>query len=626
MENLTAKKRIFQDAWKEKYGCVENGEKLICTLCMDVITARTYNIERHFRAKHKDVSEMTKEDAVLYIANHVEQYAKKNKFFKSFLTRNNNATLASFTVALSVCKSGKPFTDGEFLKKTFIDCSEHLFGDFANKNQIIERIKEMPLSARTVQRRVEDMAQNIDSQVKNDLLSSDIISIALDESTDINGIGRLAIIIRFASINNAKVCEELCKLSSMTDTTKGSDIFHQVQEFLKFKNVQVLNLKEKLFSITTDGAPSMRGKNVGFVKLMENELGRSLLSFHCIIHEENLFAKASTQQLKDVMDKVVLIVNKIIARSSLIHRRFKTFLEEMESKYGDLLLHSDIRWLSRGKVLQRFVDCFDEIKMFLQELGENDPEISSRKWFLRLLFLTDIMNFYNDFNQRLQGNNHTILKMYEEWKGFTMKMMLFETDIREKKFFFFTLLKREHDKEPIDEENINVFLIWISAVKNEYESRFQGFKKHGEMFKFIITPGEIEENVLSLEYFQYLKIENFSLEMIDFKNSSLWMDKFKELRKELEKTEDNHFLIISTCWASIPMKFSSLKKIAFAILSTFGSTYKCEQIFSQMKYILSKNRSRYTADNSEAIIRLKTTEYSPDLTKLASQVQHQGSH
>ena len=74
------------------------------------------------------------------------------------------------------------FTDGEFLKNTFIDCSAHLFDNFSNKKQIIERIKEMPLSARTVQRRIEDIAKNIDAQVKNDLLSSDVISIALDES------------------------------------------------------------------------------------------------------------------------------------------------------------------------------------------------------------------------------------------------------------------------------------------------------------------------------------------------------------------------------------------------------------------------------------------------------------
>ncbi|KFM62917.1 General transcription factor II-I repeat domain-containing protein 2A, partial [Stegodyphus mimosarum] len=433
------------------------------------------------------------------------------------------------------------------------------------------------------------MAKNIDEKVKNDLLSCDIISIAVDESTDINNIGRLAIIIRFASINSSNVNEELCVLASVNDTTKGTDIFPQVQDFGNFKNGQVLDLKSKLLSITTDGAPSMKGKTVGFVKLMENELGRSLLSFHCIIHEENLFAKASAQQRKNVMENVVKIVNMIIARSALIHRRFKAFLEEIESKYGDLLLHSEIRWL-RGKVLNRFVECFDDIQIFLHEIGENDLELNDKQWFLRLLFLTDIMNHYNDFKVRLQGNNRTILKIYEEWKSFTSKLILFETDIKTKKFHFFPLLKREHEKENIDERNLNMFETWISVIKSEYENRFQSLKKHGEMLTFIIKPDEIEENIINLKYFEYLRIDSFSLEMIDFKSSTLWTDKFKKLRNDLENTEDNHFLMISTCWASLP------------------------------------TRSRLTIENSDACVRLKTTNYKPDFTKLTSQVQHQGSH
>lgn len=61
-----------------------------------------------------------------------------------------------------------------------------------------------------------------------------------------------------------------------------------------------------------------------FVKQTENELGRLLLLFHSTMYEENLFVKALIlQPLKDVMAEVVNIVNRIVTRSALLHRRFK---------------------------------------------------------------------------------------------------------------------------------------------------------------------------------------------------------------------------------------------------------------------------------------------------------------
>ena len=67
------------------------------------------------------------------------------------------------------------------------------------------------------------------------------------------------------------------------------------------------------------------------------------------------------------MTTVVEIVNFIISHSSLVNRQFKFLLQEIECEYEDLLLHSNVRWLSRGKVLNRFVSCLGAIKVFLNE-------------------------------------------------------------------------------------------------------------------------------------------------------------------------------------------------------------------------------------------------------------------
>ena len=68
------------------------------------------------------------------------------------------------------------------------------------------------------------------------------------------------------------------------------------------------------------------------------------------------------------MTLVVKVINSIRAKA-LQHRLFKALLlDELDSAAcGDLLLRADVRWSSRGKVLQRFVDLPPEIKTLLSE-------------------------------------------------------------------------------------------------------------------------------------------------------------------------------------------------------------------------------------------------------------------
>ena len=77
---------------------------------------------------------------------------------------------------------------------------------------------------------------------------------------------------------------------------------------------------------------------------------------------------------------------------------------------------------------------------------------------------------------------------------------------------------------------------------------------------------------------------------------------------------------------SLSDRFNYLKKIACAMLSAFASTYFCEQIFSHMKHILSPQRSRLTTEHSESCVKLKVTNYFPDIEILSKPVRGQGSH
>ena len=81
---------------------------------------------------------------------------------------------------------------------------------------------------------------------------------------------------------------------------------------------------------------------------------------------------------------------------------------------------------------------------------------------------------------------------------------------------------------------------------------------------------------------------------------------------------------ILACWESLLKKFSCLKKMAIALLAAFQASYLCEEIFSQIKFILSAHRSRFTEDQSKLCVQLSVSKFSPNITELNKEKQKQG--
>ena len=93
----------------------------------------------------------------------------------------------------------------------------------------------------------------------------------------------------------------------------------------------------------------MAGKHKGF--LARALQVAPLFNFtHCIIHRENLACKTLDPGLKSVLDAAIEIVNCFKAKP-LQTQLFTTLCGEMGSHHKSLLLHSEVRWLSREKFL-----------------------------------------------------------------------------------------------------------------------------------------------------------------------------------------------------------------------------------------------------------------------------------
>ena len=66
-------------------------------------------------------------------------------------------------------------------------------------------------------------------------------------------------------------------------------------------------------------------------------------------------------------------------------------------------MYNNVRWLSRRLALKRFVECFNEIKIFLNDRNISYPELLNPKWASKRRFFAYFCEHLNDLNVKLQG-------------------------------------------------------------------------------------------------------------------------------------------------------------------------------------------------------------------------------
>uniref|UniRef100_A0A671LGH7 Uncharacterized protein n=1 Tax=Sinocyclocheilus anshuiensis TaxID=1608454 RepID=A0A671LGH7_9TELE len=240
----------------------------------------------------------------------------------------------------------------------------------------------------TVTRNQLTMASEIERVQINDITSADFFSLALDESTDICNTAQLSIVGRYVS---GDIIREA--ILPMKLTTKGEEVLKVFMDFATEKKLPL----DKLVSVCTDGAPSMVGKRKGFVSLLCEQEKRHILHYHCALHQQALCAQSCGPELRDVISLVIRVVNFIVARALNEHH---------------LLLHSNVRWLSKGRVLARFAACLDEVKAFLEKKGITHPELTDQDWLCKFYYLVDITGHLNQLNVRMQGHGNTFFSLY----------------------------------------------------------------------------------------------------------------------------------------------------------------------------------------------------------------------
>ena len=198
----------------------------------------------------------------------------------------------------------------------------------------------------------------------------------------------------------------------------------------------------------------MLGNKSNFASRVKKEVSHITVS-HCVLHRHALAAKSLPGKLKKVLSIAVSAVN-YIRGNALNHRLFKAFCNEVGAKHSILLDHTEVRWLSPGRVLTRVFELHKEIEMFLRQRGSSlEEHFESEGFILSLAYLSDIFSHLNDLNTFILGKGINMITGREKIFAFTGKLSIWKNRIDCENYANFpTLDEVSTSTTPLPEHNM----------------------------------------------------------------------------------------------------------------------------------------------------------------------------
>lgn len=564
-----------------------SGDQPLCVVCLQTLSnegMKPAKLKRHLTTMHPDVANKPKE----YFERQKELYLKQKGKMTVCATVNEKALRASYLVALRIARSKKPHTIGEeLILPAAVEMCEVMLGKACS-----EKLKTIPLSDNTINRRIGDMSEDIRIQLIARLQQVKF-AIQLDESTDISNAAHLLVYVRYCW--DGEALEDFLFCKAMAGRTTGEELFHVLDNFF----VQSALPWTQCIGICTDGAAAMTGKKSGLVARIK-QVAPEATATHCMIHREALAAKGMDEDLADAFSVCVKIVNFIKARP-LNHRLFENLCSEMGAEHKHLLLHTEVRWLSRGRVVQRVFELRDELLIFLNEHnGTLAQFLTDETWVARLAYLGDIFSILNSLNLSLQGPHSNALKTHDKIDAFQKKLRVWKGRCEQGVFDMFPLLDNFLTENEIGTENIT------STVLNHIQQLSHYFHEYfGDddvsLFDWIRNP------------FQCLLTDLTGREQEEL--AELSSD--RTLQLQFSRTS------LSSFWLSCAQEYPLLSSKAVDVLLPFSTTYLCEKAFSAVTAIKTKYRARLDIEDD---VRVCLSRIEPRLNILCSDKQAQPSH
>ena len=166
---------------------------------------------------------------------------------------------------------------------------------------------------------------------------------------------------------------------------------------------------------------------------------------HYFLHRRVFVSKTLRPDLIPVLNDVVSMVNFVKIRP-VKSCFFALLCEKMGSEHATLLLHTDVSWLSRGKVLARVYELREVHKEFLtNERSDYAQLLASDQWCAKLPYLVDIFYHLNKLNTRMQGRNKNLLTSTDKINGFRSELHLWQQHVEIGNLEMFPLTQKQQN-------------------------------------------------------------------------------------------------------------------------------------------------------------------------------------
>ena len=132
--------RDFQEWWTQRYGMINKRNRAFCVMCSESVVCRGSSVKRHYESNHSWLLGKREDEQKEHISREIKKLNLQTSSFAKFVNSTSNLVAASFEVSKIIARHGKPFSDGDYIKESWLECASYLFEDFKNKDKIIQRI------------------------------------------------------------------------------------------------------------------------------------------------------------------------------------------------------------------------------------------------------------------------------------------------------------------------------------------------------------------------------------------------------------------------------------------------------------------------------------------------------